>query len=330
MKFEDLYKKFTEGDLEIEKYFGNYENWFNVLARRGMLKNLDPIKDNESEKWQNYFLLWLYDNDRDRYYSLMPIILGDIIYENGKLYWFGEPEDLSYLFCDSRDFGKDTIKNILTGEDVFEPYWDTTDDVYRDVIEELNEKNLETLKNRIVKELSGKKLSPETEEMELIASEQGHDDYLEISSENVSRILDDEDSMKSLLDDELSDIKGELYSIHSNSYNSAYESEVIDKIWKELDDYFVTEEKQWTSIPHPYKKNTTIEKIKMPIYDFEGPINDYLQENAKWGNEGTLEYQGNFITILKENRDCLSVRFPDYPDYHEVDKNINLYFEDYF
>ena len=43
----------------------------------------------------------------------------------------------------------------------------------------------------------------------------------------------------------------------------------------------------------------------------------------------TLEYFGNFIGILEENGECLSVWAPDYPDSSEIDKNINEIFGDY-
>lgn len=331
MTFQELFDKFRKDDLDIRQYFGSYQNWFNVLDRRGMLDQLDPIGDNKSEEWQNDYLLRVFKNDRNRYYTLMSQILGDIIYENGELFWVGEPEDLAYLFCDNRnDLSVDTIKHILIGDDFFEPYWDTTDNVYRDVIEELDKENLNSFKERIVKELQGQQLSPETEEMELIASEQGHNNYWQLSSENVARIIDDEESMNSLLEDKLSDIKSELYSIHTNSYNSAYISEVYEKIWKEIDDYFNVEKREWFTINHPYKKDTKIHKIKMPIYDFEGVVNSYLEENAKWGRDGNLDNHGGFLELLKSEKNCLSVSYPEYPNMSEVDKNINSYFKDYF
>ena len=223
---------------------------------------------------------------------------------------------------------QDTVKSILSGENDWEPYWDTTDNVYRDVIEELDKNNIEHLKQVIVSQLSGQKLSPETEEMELIAKEQGHEDFWEISSDNVTRIIDDEESMKELLNNELSDLKSELYSVHSNAYNSAYESDVWDEIWGELSRYFVGDG-EFIYVKHPYKKDAQIEKFKIPVNDFEGLINDYLYNNKGYGNSGTLEYQGSFLVTLREDKDCLSAQAPDYPDFQKVDKNINAYFRDF-
>lgn len=329
---EDFLEMFNNNDLDVQTYFGDYKVWFNILKKRGLMGEVDPHNASNSEVWQNDYLLWLYDNDKENYYKWITEFLNDVIIENGVVYWEGNRSDLAELFCDGSryDMSREFVESMLSGEDVYQAYDFTTDDVYRDVIEELDKENLQSLKERIIRELSGKQISPETEEMELIASEQGHNDYWEITPENVDRILNDDESMNSLLDDELSDIKSDLYSIHSYSYNSAYESEVYDDIFKELEDYFNTKEGKWVMTQHPYKKNTQVEKFRVPIYDLEGIVNDYLYNNKGYGNTGTIEYWGSLVSIIKEEKDCLSVQAPDYPDSREVDKNINLYFKDYF
>lgn len=331
---EDFLEMFNNGELEVEKYFNDYDTWFSILESRGLMGEIDPHNASDNDVWQNDYLLWLYENDREKYYKWVGNFLDDIQFDSqsGTTYWVGDREDLADLFCDGyrNDISQDTIRKILDGEgDAYEPYWDTTDDVYRDVIDELNPENIEHLKTRIIDELKGQQLSPETEEMELIASEQGHDEYWEMNSDVVTRIIDDEESMKSLLKDELSEMKSDLYSIHSNAYNSAYESTVWKEIWGELQEYF-NGEGEWTSIPHQYKKDVVVEKYKIPIRNFEDTVNNYLVNNKGNGNRGTLEYHGSLLGIIKEDSDCLSARIPDYPDFREVDRNINLYFSDYF
>ena len=69
-------------------------------------------------------------------------------------------------------------------------------------------------------------------------------------------------------------------------------------------------------------------KFKIPISDFEGVVNDYLFNNKGYRN-GTIEYHGSFLEMLKSEKDCLTIRVPDYPDFHKVDKNLNMYFEDF-
>ena len=290
------------------------------------------LKHYYGEEWQNEYLLWLYDNDKENYYKWVPSLLDDIVIENGQVYLeVSDRGDLAQLFCDGHryDLSRSTIEQILGNDpDVFEPYWDTTENVYRDVIEELTPENDKRLQEYIVENLKGKQISPETSELEDIATEQGHPEYVEVTMENVKRIIDNEETMNQLLSDELSDLRSELYSIHSSSYNSAYEEEVYEEIWSELSKYFVGQGK-WVTRAHPYKKNTQIDYFKVPINDFEGYVNDYLTENKGYGNSGTLEYHGSFIGILKDWMDCLSAQSPDYPDSRKVDKNINSYFKDY-
>ena len=330
--WDDMVEKFNNNDLDVQKYFNDYGTFFSILKKRGLMGEIDPKNADGGENWQNEYLLWLYENDRENYYKWIPTLLNDVVFENGKAYLeIHDRGDLAKLFCDGHryDLSRDTIETILSGDgDAYEPYWDTTQDVYSDVIEELTPENDKRLGEYIVKTLNGQQISADTDELQLISSEQGHPDYVEVNMENVKRIIDDEETMKELLGDQLSDLKSELYSIHSSAYNSAYEESVWAELWSELGTYFEGDG-EWISKPHPYKKNTEIQYFKIPIKDFDAQVNDYLFNSKGYGNSGTLEYHGGFIEIMKEDRDCLSAQAPDYPDSRKVDKNINQYFKEY-
>ena len=332
MDVKDFLEMFNNNELDVEKYFNNYANWFSILKKRGLMGEIDPRNASDGEDWQNKYLLWLYDNDRENYYKWIPSLLDDVIFENGQAYLeVSDRGDLAKLFCDGHryDLSRDTIENILSGDsDVWEHYYETTDNVYRDVIEELTPENGKRLGKYIVETLNGQQISAETDELQLIATEQGHPEYAEITLENVKRIIDDEETMKELLDNQLNDLKSELYSIHGSAYNSAYESQVWDEIWSELETYFKGNG-EWITKPHPYKKNTEIQYFKIPIRNFEKDVNDYLFNAKGWGNSGTLEYHGSYLEIMREDRDCLSAQAPDYPDSRRVDKNINEFFKEY-
>ena len=325
-------EKFNNNDLDVQKYFNDYGTFFSILKKRGLMGEVDPKNASGSEDWQNEYLLWLYENDKENYYKWIPSLLDDVIFENGIAYLeISDRGDLAKLFCDGNryDLSRDTIETILSGDgDAYEPYWDTTQDVYSDVIEELTPENDKRLGEYIVNVLKGQQISADTDELQLIASEQGHPEYVEVSMENVKRIIDDKESMNQLLQDELADLKSELYSIHSSAYNSAYEESVWAEIWSELGTYFEGDG-EWISKPHPYKKNTEIQYFKIPIKDFDAQVNDYLFNSKGYGNSGTLEYHGGFIEIMKEDRDCLSAQAPDYPDSRKVDKNINEFLKEY-
>jgi hypothetical protein len=332
MDVKDFLEMFNNNELDVEKYFNNYSTWFSILKKRGLMGEIDPRNASDGEEWQNEYLLWLYDNDRENYYKWIPSLLDDVIFENGQAYLeVSDRGDLAKLFCDGQryDLSRDTIENILSGDsDVWEHYYETTDNVYRDVIEELTPENDKRLGKYIVDTLNGQQISAETDELQLISTEQGHPEYAVITMENVKRIIDDEETMKELLDNQLNDLKSELYSIHGSAYNSAYESQVWDEIWSELETYFKGNG-EWITKPHPYKKNTEIQYFKIPIPNFEKDVNDYLFNAKGWGNSGTLEYHGSYLEIMREDRNCLSAQAPDYPNSRRVDKNINEFFKEY-
>ena len=333
MTFEEIVNEFNNGNLDVENYFNDYETFFNILKKRGYMSQVDPTAPG-SEDWQNEYLLWLYEEDIKKFHEYVVMLLQDdlVMDENGKIFYVTtDIGELSKLFCSNRnDISADTIENILSGEgDVWEPYWDTTDDIYRDVIEELTPQNDKRLQEYILDTLQDSQIEPETEELELIASEQGHPEYAIITPENIKRVVDDKETMEYLFENGLEELESELRSLHSNSYNSAYESEVWRDIWSKVNEYF-DGDGEWIGRPHRYKKGTMVQTFKIPVSsNFDTIILDYLNDNKEYGNSGTLEYWGSYIGLLDESVECLSVYAPDYPDFREVDKNINDYFSDY-
>jgi hypothetical protein len=296
------------------------------MDKRGRLDELDF----ENNYMENDYLLYLSETNTEKFREEVARQISDVRFEEGKnpVLILRDSTDLKKLFCvNSRDYiSQDTIGEILSGESDFDRYWDTTEDVYRDVIEELNEENLKYLYNYIVKNLEGIEIGVETDLLEEISSQQ-NTDYATINMDNVVSVVNDSETMGYLLDHDLSELDSELNSIHSNAYNNAYESGVYKGIWDKLDDLFDVENRKYEYQQHPYKQDTQIEVLEMSIRDFYTPIKDYLY-NSK-GTSQTLEYFGDFINILEDNGDCISYWAPDYPDSSEIDKNINEMFGDY-
>jgi len=185
------------------------------------------------------------------------------------------------------------------------------------------------LKEIILKELEGVEIeinSNSSNEMELIASEQEHDDYLFITQENIDRIVNDEDSMDYLMDYYLEDMKSNLDSIHSNAYNDAYSNEYYEKVWNELGEFFENKT-DWVKFGDKYHAHIKIKDPNQIIYNYLDNFKDY-------GSNYTIEYYGSIMSLIQEliNEgfyEPLSFRIVDYPDGSEVDKNINLIFKDY-
>ena len=331
MDFNDIIEKFNNGDLEVEQYFNDYETFFSILKKRGLMSEIDPRNETDGEQWQNEYLIWLYHNEKDAFNKWVLSLVDDVVYKDGVYYLdVDDRSELSKLFCDGgrNDMSRDTIESILSGESDWDRYYDTTDNVYRDVIEELNNDNLKRLSKYIVENLEGKGIEPETDILSEIAEEQGNPEQVYITFDNVTKVINSEETMDYLFKDELADLKSELYSIHSNSYNSAYEDEVWKSVMNELGTYFVGYG-EFVSRPHKYKKDTTVQNFIIPIANFESDIVGFLTDGKGYGSSGTLEYWGSYLGMMEDWADCLSVHSPDYPDFREVDKNINEMFRDY-
>jgi hypothetical protein len=321
---EEIINSFNDTELDVERYFNDSDTFFKIMDKRGLIDRLDL----ENNYMENDYLLYLAENNTEKFRQEVQKQISDVRFDGEvPVLELRDVTDLAKLFCKNRnDIGQDTIEELLSGEYDWDRHWDTTDDVYRDVIEELDEENLKHLYSYIVTNLEGVQVEPGTELLGDIATQQ-NTDYATINMENVVSVVNDSETMGYLLDHDLDELDSELNSIHENAYNQAYETAVYNEVWGKLDDLFDVGKRKFVYQQHPYKKETQIEILEMPIRDFYTPIRDYLYNNKGTGQ--TLEYYGNFIDILEDNGECLSVWAPDYPSSSEIDKNINEIFGDY-
>jgi len=330
MGFEDIIDQFHAGEFDPELYFGDYDTFFSILEKRKLMDRLN-IEDSDI---QNRLLLWLHKKNPSKFYEFVVDKLSDVVMdENGNIYLdLDDRSELSNFFCESSRNGlsKGYIEDILSGENDLYLYEYTTDSVYRDVIEELNPKNMKHLREYVIKNLKGQKIETETIELEDIAREQGHPEYVTVDNPITAQtIIDDKDSMNYLLDTYLEDLKSELESIHTNAYNQAYESEIYKIVFNELQEY-INGNGEYYSQPHRFKKDTMTQRFRVPVAsNFDEIILDYLISNKNQGSRGLLEYWGDYIPIVQDGQDCLTVNSPDYADFKEVENNINEIFTDY-
>ena len=326
MDIQEIIELFNDGDLDINTYFNDSETFFKIMTKRGVIDELDL----EDQYMVNDYLFYLSQHNTEKFVEEIQKYLSDVVFEPGKepILQVYDRGDLAKLFCDSRnDISRDTIGEILEGDYAWDQYWDTTDDVYHDVIDELNEENLSYLSSYMLKNLDGQGIEVDEDSPDLLQDYANDEDIFYLTPENVRDIISDDESMNFLMDNHLDELRGELSNIHSNAYNQAYESEIYEGVWNKLDDIFVTDKKEWKYIPHPYRKETQIEVLEVPIRDFYTPMKEFVYNNQ--GTNYTPEYYGDFIKILEENGDCLNYWAPDYADSSRTDKNINEIFGDY-
>ena len=330
MDFQKIINDFNDGEFDAELFFGDWNTFFTVLDKRGLISQINI----ENTEVQNSLLIWLYGRDRKRFHEFVVDQLSDVdIDENGTIYLdLDDRSELSNFFCEGSRNGlsKGYVEDILSGENDLYLFDNTTDSVYRDVIEGLNPKNMKHLREYIVENLKGQKIETGTIELEDIAREQGHPEYVTINdSITAQTIIDDKESMNHLLDTYLEDLKSELESIHRNAYNQAYESETYENIFSELQEY-INGNGEYYSQPHRFKKDTTTQRFRVPVAsNFDEIILDYLISNKNRGSRGLLEYWGDYIPLVQDEQNCLTVYPSDYPSYREIEDNINEIFTDY-
>jgi hypothetical protein len=330
MDFQKIIDDFNDGEFDAELFFGDWNTFFTVLDKRGLISQIDI----ENTEVQNSLLIWLYGRDRKRFHEFVIDKLSDVdMDENGTIYLdLDDRSELSNFFCERSRNGisMDSIKEILSGDpDTFFDY-DTTGNVYSDVIEELSPKNMKHLREYVVENLKGQKIETETIELQDIAKEQGHPEYVTVDNPTTAQtIIDDEESMNYLLDTYLEDLNDQLKSIHNSAYSQAYESELYGKIFSELQEY-INGNGEYYSKPHRFKKDTMTQRFRVPVAsNFDEIILDYLISNKNQGSRGLLEYWGDYIPMVQDELDCLTAHYPDYPDFSEVKNNINEIFTDY-
>jgi len=365
MNKEELVDSFNNGDIEdnILPYFNDVLTFLKYANRNGFITDLNlneipydelepclPYIDeiglignldyeNIADDIKNTVLLYQLEKDTDKTLKIIcNSLVTDVYPMNGGYYlYLKDREELADLFeSGGRDSGsKDYAKSML-GENHWEPYWDTTDDVYRDVIEDLNDKNKSILAEYIIKHIGGQDFSLDDYDDELFSNfseEQGTEDTFQITTNNVMTLIGDRGAMKEMLKGDLSDLKSELYSIHNNAYNTAYTDEISKDMWSELSTYFdvnswESETKQTASGRQIYNEYLKIDSFYQIIYDF------LVANEGNSYSESFLDYWGTLIGTITSLMDddeysWLSLSVSDYADWTLTKKYINELFPDY-
>ena len=334
-KFKKVVQMFNDGEWEetLQQHFVTLENFLKIVKKSGLIKMIDPFS-RELEEEQNELLHYMLQtsNREEIINEIIRRYLSDITIENGKIMCdFQSMSDLSEFFGQSmRSYNYNTIvKNIFGEGDNDYDFYDTTDNVYRDVVNVLNSDNLNYLKNIILKKLDGVKIeldSSSSNWMEEESEKQEHKEYIMINSLNIDNVIKDEDTMIWLFGDVLDDIKVDLYSIQNTAYQSAVQSELYENIVNELNNFFVWKNKDEYKHGKRYRF-----KIEVKPNVFEDVIESYLLNNI--GYHANLDYYGSFEELLKGNfkngEGLLTFQVPEYADYTLTKKYINEFFKDY-
>jgi len=335
----------------VEKLFGSIERFVSLVKDRGLIDLIDPF-NRDFEDIQNSLLHNFVQNDPDFVYTIATTLLNGITKVGDDYYYDADYSELADLFK-TRDFGPRVIEYILSGE--YDPYeygsYDT-DDEYRDVYDNLDHYAKSVVDEHIVNELKAMdtlkfslyKRTPEL--FEEIAEEQGDEDKIKLTDEVIARLMTDKDSIRYLINLELDEVRSNLSSIYSTCYGDILSTQWYNDLWGELvgvvvdskdgEDYSY-QKSVWekdgkrgtkTAYGRRYKVTNCLKDIIKGWLD--------VNQNKNGFNENTIEYFGNYISLIKDAMeygpmDWLNVpRLDDYPDWREMNKCMSENVESYF
>lgn len=336
--------KFGEKDnIDItyipDKEWKNDNELFDFIAENGFLEGIgyDDLEDTV----KNYYLLWMMNKDTNSAlkYICDNILTDVVIRDDGFWLRLRDREELADFFSSSSrrsDYDLQHIAKQILGDGGLDYGWysDTTDDVYRDVIKVLNEKNIQILTNYILENIGNKDLNVSdynSDFFEELAQIQARDGIFQITQDDVMSLIDDEEAMNELMGGDLSDLKSELYSIHNNAYNHSYEDMIYTQVMDGLEEYFSSPIDEVAKQVGEKTRYTPYIKIR----DFYSNVLAFIENNLGMGfSDSILEYFGSYTGMMNQLFDDgiyepIDFSVDDYPDHRKVDLAINDYFGDY-
>ena len=368
---KDLVQSFNNGEYEeeIESYFNTLMNFlkfikkyglldeldlgqipsrefddehFSFLAENGVVSNMDY--DNMPEQFKNHFLLYgLENNYEDTMVFITNNLITDVVIRPDGFYLhLRDREELEILFCGSsrRSNGVRYVAKMILSEDGLGHDWYYDNSVTpHQVVDELDDKNITTLKDIIFKEIGDVELSLDDYDSDFfseLSEEQGTEGYFRIRSEDLNGLVDDERAFNELCKNDLDELGSNLRSLYWQSENSAYEDEVYELVYGGLEEYF---EGRISEVP---REVTRTDGSKVTRYDsyikirnFKNLVETFLEywKGSAW-SDSFLEYYGGLTELMvaminNDDIECIDFRVPDYPDWDRTTKNINEMFNDY-
>jgi hypothetical protein len=334
---------------EVNKFINLYFNgdsveFFKLLEKLGITDG-DDIYEVLLEEMPMTYLKYKYDLNPDSTVKyITDEFFGDVTEKNSRyILTLNDREDLSIFFKDDggRDTGSKELAKLIFQEDWWEPYYDSLQDVYEEVVTELDDKNLLTLANTINDELSGVKIEPKTSLLEDIAEDQGHSEYVELSAELIlNTIFEDSETTKFLLN-ESTDVSSELYSLYHNAYNTAYVDEKWETATNEVKSLLSIDNiGEWSSkkVKNYKGEEKTLNYYHIDVTNFIPEVIDAVFNDRYMFDDyrNQFEYYDDFEGLVKEaiSEDVIegasmSIPYYDYPDHQKVVQYLNDFFPDY-
>ena len=373
--FIEWYRSGDETDyVKLMKVFKSTRNFLSFLIKNNKVDYIDPttISSNEfdhdstlfdfliennlidfddfsrlydeiDESTKNQLLLYYIDtNYEDAMEFITKNLLSDVnIRQDGFYLHLRDREELEILFCGSqRGESARYVAKLILSEDGLghDWYFDNTVQPHQ-VVDELDDKNITTLKDIIFKEIGDVELSLDDYDSDFfseLSEEQGTEGYFRIRAEDLNGLVSDESAFNELCKNDLDELGSNLRSLYWSSENRAYEDELYELVYGGLEEYF---EGRISEVP---REVTRTDGSKVTRYDsyikirnFKNLVETFL-ENWKGSaySDSFLEYYGGLTELMvaminNDDIECIDFRVPEYPDWNRTRKNINELFYDY-
>jgi len=348
----DLVDNFNNNEVDLdflETFVGGLDNFINIISKKGWLHLINPFADGAKDI-QNSLFYSFYKNDKNFVWRIVDNYLSDVTKIGDDYYYDTNSEELSeYFYEGRRGVSQSIIESILNFDYDGSWYGDLTDDEYGDVYSNLTPENKELVDQEIIKELkSMTQINNGYKSSKLIntlANEQGHEEYVEFDDEIITQLIQDEDSLKYLINQKLDDVRGNLYNIYSMCYNDTLIDDWHDDIMNELVGFVIDDKKTeeykyqksgWDRDNQRMTKTMYGKRYKATkaIYD---NVVIWLENNNKHNGsyDDTIENLGSFYYLMKDlindgDVEQLRISLSEYPDYRKIHNCINDNVTSYF
>jgi len=301
-----------EGDVDvsyINKTFGSMENFISIVSKRNLLSQIDPF-DSVYSDIQNELFHAFVKSDSSFIWRIVDALLSDVTKIGNDYYYDTDSKELSEYFYDGRnDVSQDTIASILDFE--FD-YWgdDLTDDEYRDIYDELTPENKNKVKDKLKQELkNSSEIEFDYKYPELfgeISSEQGTEEKFTVDDNIIERLLQDEDSIRYLINLQFDDVRSELYSLYSMCYSDTLTDDWYDEIMDELVGFVIDDSageeytykrEGWDKDGKRITKTMYAKRYKATNAIFNN-VKLWIESNYKYND--TIEYFGSYVGLMND------------------------------
>lgn len=340
---------FEQRDAELrilkKTFASDVSKLYDYLNARGVVDDFmnDIMTDDDDESRELHRMIissFLSSKDNERLYKYTLPAFSDLQIKDGKvILTLDDKSDLSKFFYSGRDYSKDTVHSILSGDVDFYNVDYVDNSSVENLIDDLNEDNLKELKSLMISKGLGKTVSYSGNDSHIDDMIESDDNVL--TQDTLDYVFDSGSRIYELLSgcDVYEDLLGNIERIYRYSEEGVLNDEVYDSVYSAIENFFGKLGNEYDSGRKITKTRKDGSKYTYTDYDYDIDVTSIYIDVIKWWVDNDyedLDYWGDFETMLEEYcdglnyRDSLTVDLDNnYADYDKVIERANEMFLDY-